>query len=147
MKISVWLFVIRFFLSFSLSLFLFLILLSLSLGCIACNMAASELNGIARNACRRSYHNISIVYSSFFPFFSSKHARYFTLRFMQIPFGSFYDPNNCRIFSLSLSVSLFFLSFKSRIGSLVLDEDEVCGESRSGGFMGLWNERNLCWNI
>lgn len=88
-----------------------------------------------------------IISPSFIPlffFFSSKHARYFTLRFMQILFGSFYDPKNCRIFSLSL---FFFLSFESRIGCLVLDEEEVCGESRSGGFMGLWNERNLRWNI
>lgn len=54
-----------------------------------------------------------IISPSFIPlffFFSSKHARYFTLRFMQIPFGSFYDPKNCRIFSLSL----FFL-FPSRV--------------------------------
>lgn len=46
-----------------------------------------------------------------------------------------------------LSLTFFFLSFESRIGCLVLDEEEVCGESRSGGFMGLWNERNLRWNI
>lgn len=65
MKISVWLFVIHFFIVFSLSLSFFFT----CLGRIACNMAAGELNGIARNACRRSYHNISIVYSSFFSFF------------------------------------------------------------------------------
>lgn len=51
-----------------------------------------------------------------------------------------------RIAEFSLS-RFFFLSFESRIGCLVLDEEEVCGESRSGGFMGLWNERNLRWNI